>query len=260
MRRFLRRLSVSMLLLVCTGAAAGAEALTVFAAASLKTVMDDAAKAYNAKTGIEIKASYAASSTLAKQIEQGAPADLFASADLEWMDYLQQRSLIRPASRVNLLGNSLVVIAPKTSVLQTLALDHTGFAAALGPDGKLVTGDPKAVPVGKYAKIALDTLGLWAELEPRIASADNVRSALAFVARGEAPLGIVYATDAAVEPNVKIVATFPANSHPPVIYPFAVTAAGDPKAAAFLAFLQTPDISKAFTAAGFTVLAKQPTN
>ena len=260
MTGLLKRLFLSLLLLVAVTLPSYAETLTVFAAASLRNVMDDAAKAYTAKTGIEIKSSYAASSALAKQIEQGAPADLFASADLEWMDYLAQRKLIKEATRVNLLGNTLVAIAPRDAKLDTLTLDRPAMEAALGPNGKLVTGDPKAVPVGKYARTALENLGLWQAFEPRIAAADNVRSALAFVARGEAPLGIVYATDAAVEPGVKIVAIFPANSHPPVVYPFAVTATGNARSAEFIAFLQTPDMAKAFARAGFSVLAQQRIN
>ena len=256
----LKRLFQSVVLLVAIAMPLRAETLTIFAAASLKNVMDEASKSYTAKTGIEIKPSYAASSVLAKQIEQGAPADIFISADLDWMDYLAQRKLIREDTRVNLLGNTLVLIAPKDAKIRTLALDRAAIEAVLGPDGKLVTGDPKAVPVGKYAKIALEKLGLWQAFEPRVASTDNVRSALSFVARGEAPLGIVYATDAAVEPGVMIVATFPQGSHPPVIYPFAMTATGNVKAAAFIAFVQTSDMAKAFARAGFSVLVQPQTN
>ena len=236
--------------------ARAASGLTIFAAASLQTVLDTAIKAYSAKTGVEVRASYAASSALARQIEQGAAADIFASADLDWMDYLVKRSLIAEPTRVNLLGNTLVLIAPKTSELQSLTIDRASILKALGSDGRLITGDVNAVPVGKYAKTAMQNLGFWADIEPRLAGADNVRAALNFVAKGEAPLGIVYATDAAVEPNVKVVATFPAGSHPAIIYPFAVTRSGGVDAANFLAFLQSPEVVALFSKAGFTVLAR----
>jgi len=236
-----------------------AEPQTVFAAASLRNVMDAVLKAYAEAGHAPAVASYAASSTLARQIEQGAPADLFASADLDWMDYLQTRGLIRPETRINLLGNSLVVIAPATSTLTAVTIDRAGLEKALGPEGKLVTGDPKAVPVGRYARQALEHLHLWSALEARIASADNVRSALAFVARGEAPLGIVYATDAAVEPKVKVVATFPEGSHPPIIYPVALTKGASAGAEKLLAFLRMPQSTDLFTKAGFTILTPQHT-
>lgn len=251
--------ALMVLTLLCTASGVRAASTTVFAAASLRTVMDVAVKSYADQTGEAVTPSYAASSTLAKQIEQGAPADVFASADLAWMDYLAERGAIEPSTRVNLLGNALVLIAPKNSALDRVALDRASLDKALGPDGKLVTGDPRAVPVGKYARHALDSLQLWSGLEPRIASADNVRSALAFVARGEAPLGIVYATDAAVEPNVKVVATFPVGSYPPIVYPFALTKSAGPEAGKFLAFLQGPTMSAVFVRAGFTVLAPQRT-
>ena len=238
-----------------------AEPLTIFAAASLKNVIDQTGLAYTAKTGIEVKASYAASSVLAKQIEQGAPADIFASADLEWMDYVAKRQLIRPQTRINLLGNALVVIAPKSAALQRLTLDRAAFLAALGSDGKLVTGEVNSVPVGKYAKMALTSLGIWTDVEARIAGVDNVRAALTFVVRGEAPLGVVYATDAAVEPNVKILATFPETSHPAIIYPFAVTTSGRNEAAQFIEFLRSPEVGTIFLKAGFNVIDhSKPTN
>ncbi len=228
------------------------EPLTVFAAASLKDALGAIAKDYAASTGVQVKFSFDASSTLARQIEQGAPADLFASADLDWMDYLAKRNLIEPKSRINLLGNRLVVIAPKDSSLGELRLDAASIDAALA-GGRIATGAVESVPVGRYAKTALEKLGLWSALASRIAPADNVRIALAYVARGEAPLGIVYATDAAAEPKVKIVATFPRDSHPPIVYPFAVTstAKGD-GAARFLTYLQGPAAHAVFTAQGFS--------
>ena len=229
------------------------EAVTVFAAASLKNVIDDAGKAYMAKSGVEIKASYAASSALARQIEQGAPADIFASADLEWMDYLAARKLIRQETRVSLLGNVLVMIGPANA--DRLPLDRSAVLGALGAEGRLVTGDVNAVPAGKYAKTALQTLGLWNDVESRIAGVESVRAALTLVARGEAPLGIVYATDAALEPRVAVVATFPATSHPRIVYPFAQTSGGKPHSLAFLAYLRSDEAGQTFAKAGFTRLS-----
>ncbi|MFZ4534130.1 MAG: molybdate ABC transporter substrate-binding protein, partial [Alsobacter sp.] len=185
------------------------EPLTVFAAASLKTALDEVAPVFTATTGIPVRFSYAASSALARQIENGAPADVFASADLEWMDYLQQRRLVKPESRLNLLGNRLVVIAPADTALRDLPLTAAAISGALGPTGRLATGEVASVPAGRYAKAALQSLGLWTLAEPRLAQSENVRAALSFVARGEAPLGIVYTTDASSEPKVKVVARFP---------------------------------------------------
>ena len=228
--------------------------VTVFAAASLQDALNDAAKNFTATSGIAVKFSFDASSTLARQIEQGAPADLFASADLDWMDYLDKRHLIEPRTRVNLLGNRLVIVAPRDAPFAELKLDATSLEAALG-GGRIATGAVETVPVGRYAKTALQKLGLWGELESRIAPADNVRAALAYVARGEAPLGIVYATDATAEPKVKIVATFPRDSHPPIIYPFAVTSGAKGEGAArFLSFLQAPAARASFTARGFSIV------
>jgi len=228
--------------------------VTVFAAASLQDALNDAAKNFTATSGIAVKFSFDASSTLARQIEQGAPADLFASADLDWMDYLDKRHLIEPRTRVNLLGNRLVIVAPRDAPFAELKLDAASLEAALG-GGRIATGAVETVPVGRYAKTALQKLGLWGQLEGRIAPADNVRAALAYVARGEAPLGIVYATDAAAEPKVKIVATFPQDSHPPIVCPFALTLAAKGDAAArFLSFLQGPAARASFTARGFSIV------
>ncbi|MGU3540008.1 molybdate ABC transporter substrate-binding protein [Methylobacterium sp. A54F] len=236
-------------------AARAAETITVFGAASLKNALDNAGKAFTAQTGTEVKASYAASSALARQIEAGAPADLFASADLEWMDYLAKKNLIRPDSRVNLLNNRLVVIAPKDAATDAIAFTQDGFAKALGSDGRLATGEVNSVPIGKYAKAAFEKLGLWGGLQPRLAQADNVRAALALVSRGEAPLGVVYESDAKSDPGVKVVGVFPADSHPPVVYPFAVTseAKGD-GAARFLDFLKSGAGKPFFEAQGFSVI------
>jgi molybdate transport system substrate-binding protein len=232
------------------------ETLTVFAAASLKNALDDVDAEFAKAAGIPITASYAASSALAKQIEQGAPADVFASADVDWMDYAQGKKLIKDDTRVNLLGNRLVLIAPKTSRLGDVTIGPGFDLAALASDGRIVTGDVRAVPVGRYAKAALEKLGAWATAAPKMAMTENVRAALALVARGEAPLGIVYETDAKVEPGVKIVGTFPAESHPPIVYPFAATAAGKPEAARYLAFLRSAAAKNVFERYGFTVLAK----
>lgn len=246
-------------LVVLAPAAQAAETATVFAAASLKNALDNAGKAFTAQSGIELKASYAASSALARQIESGAPADLFASADLEWMDYLAKKNLIRPETRVNLLGNRIVVVAPKDAKTADVPFTAESFAAALGPDGRLATGEVNSVPIGKYAKAAFEKLGLWTGIQPRLAQADNVRAALLLVSRGEAPLGVVYESDAKSDPGVKIVGIFPADSHPPVVYPFAVTAeARGEGAARFLDFLKGAAARPFFEAQGFSVLGAGP--
>lgn len=229
--------------------------VVVFAAASLQTALDAAAAAWKAETGKSVTVSYAASSALARQIEQGAPADLFASADLDWMDHLDRKGLVRTGTRRNLLGNTLVLVEPASAPASSLTI-APGFplAAAIG-GSRLATGNPQSVPVGRYAQAALTTLGVWAEVGPRVAGADNVRAALALVARGEARFGIVYATDARVEPKVRVVGTFPAASHPPIVYPFALTAdAASPDAEAFLAWLSSPQAVDLFTSQGFSVV------
>jgi molybdate transport system substrate-binding protein len=249
-----RRAILGLLIaLAAPGARAADGDALVFAAASLKNALDDAIAAYGAETGTKVTASYAASSALAKQIEQGAPAQLFISADLDWMDYLQGRDLILPDSRRNLLGNSLVLVATKDSGLGDLAIGPGLDLAGMLGDGRLALGDVRAVPAGKYAKAALEHLGAWAGVEGRLAQAENVRAALALVARGEAPLGIVYRTDAASDPSVRIVGTFPADSHPPIIYPAALTKGGG-GAAAFLDFLGSPSAKSAFERQGFTLV------
>jgi len=232
------------------------ERLTAFAAASMKNAIDDIDAAYAAKTGVKVTASYAASSALAKQIEQGAPADIFMSADTDWMDYAAARKTINESTRVNLLGNSLVLIAPKDAKADKVAIGQGFDLAKLAGPGRIATGDVSAVPVGKYAKAALEKLGAWQAAEPKFAMAESVRAALTLVARGEAPLGIVYATDAQVEPGVKIIGTFPADSHPPIIYPVAATTSAKPEAAGYLAFLRSATAKTIFEKYGFTFLIR----
>ncbi len=234
--------------------AQAASSATVFAAASLKNALDEAVAIHGQRTGTRVTVSYAASSALARQIEAGAPADLFISADLEWMDYLQARQLIRPATRVNLLGNRLVLVAPRDGTTRFPVERGMPLARALG-DGRLAVADPDAVPAGKYAKAALEALGAWSAVTSKLAPAENVRAALAFVARGECPLGIVYATDAAAEPRVRIVGAFPAGTHPPIVYPAAVTAtAKSVGAASLLEFLGSAAAKPVFEKHGFTVV------
>jgi molybdate transport system substrate-binding protein len=235
------------------------KSLTVFAAASMKNALDDIDAAYTARTGVKIAASYAASSALAKQIELGAPADIFASADTDWMDYAINKKNINQPTRVNLLGNSIVLIAPKDSKIENVAIGPGFDLAKLAGDGKIATGDVKAVPVGKYAKAALEKLGAWQSAEPKFAMAESVRAALTLVARGEASLGIVYSTDAKVEPGVKIVGIFPPDSHPAIIYPVAATATAKTEAADYLAFLRTSVAKAIFEKYGFKFLVSPTT-
>jgi molybdate transport system substrate-binding protein len=235
------------------------KSLTVFAAASMKNALDDINAAYTAKTGVKIVASYAASSALAKQIEQGAPADIFASADTDWMDYAIGKKNINEPTRVNLLGNSMVLIAPKDSKIDNVAIGQGFDLAKLIGNGKIATADVKSVPVGKYAKASLEKLGAWEAAEPKFAMTENVRTALALVARGEAVLGIVYSTDAKVEPGVKIVGTFPADSHPPIIYPVAATATAKAEANDYVAFLRSAAAKAIFEKYGFKFLVSPTT-
>jgi molybdate transport system substrate-binding protein len=237
-------------------AAAQAADVTVFAAASLKNALDDAGKRYEAKTGDKVIVSYAASSALAKQIENGAPADIFFSADLDWMDYLEQNKLIDTASRHTLLGNTLVLIAPKDSTASLVIEKNFPLLQALGADGKLAMASIDTVPAGKYGKAALTHLGVWEAVSPRVAQAENVRAALALVAKGEAPLGIVYGTDAKSEQAVRVVGTFPEDSHPKILYPVALTASAKPEARKFLEFLLSPEAAPSFEAQGFSIEGK----
>lgn len=228
--------------------------LTVFAAASLKESMDEAAAAYGKATGTQVRVSYAASSALARQIEQGAPADVFVSADLDWMDELQDKGLVDIASRHELLGNTLVLVAPKDAAAAPVVLRKgTDLTPLLGADGRIALALTASVPAGKYAKAAFEALGMWPALQPRAAEAENVRAALLLVARGEAPLGVVYGSDAQAEPRVKVLATFPPASHPPIVYPVArLRASTQPQASAFVRWLQSPAASAIFRAHGFT--------
>ena len=231
--------------------------MVVFAAASLKTALDEIATTWAKDTGKPApRISYAASSALARQMEQGAPADLLISADLDWMDYAAGKNLIRPDSRFNLLGNKIVLIAPRDSRTTTLALTGGDLARALA-GGKLSMGNVDAVPAGKYGKAALEKLGAWTSVRDSIAQAENVRAALVLVARGEAALGIVYGTDAVAEPGVKIVATFPADSHPPITYPAALARESrNADAKNFLDFLRSAKARAVFEKQGFAVLVK----
>jgi molybdate transport system substrate-binding protein len=235
-------------------ASAQAEKLIVFAAASLKDALDEVNAAYQREKGQETATSYAASPTLAKQIEAAAPADVFISADLDWMDYLAKKNLIKPETRANLLGNRLVLIAPANSAAKLGIAPNFPLAQALG-NGRLAIADPNGVPAGRYGKAALESLGVWSSVADRLAPAENVRATLALVSRGEAPLGIVYQTDAASDKAVKIVGTFPEDTHPPIIYPMAVVASSTSRGApAYIAFLKSPAARPIFEKQVFTVL------
>ncbi|HSA66147.1 MAG TPA: molybdate ABC transporter substrate-binding protein [Methyloceanibacter sp.] len=226
----------------------------VFAAASLKDALDAIDAEWKKESGRETTISYAASSALAKQIEQGAPADIFVSADEDWMNYLADRKLIKPETRFDLVGNRLVLIAPKDSKLTATIASGFPLASLLG-DGHLAMADTASVPAGKYGKDALEKLGVWDGVKDKIAQAENVRAALALVSRGEAPLGIVYATDAKADPKVKVLDVFPGSTHAPILYPIAITASSTSKEApSFLAYLKTAAAQSAFEAQGFKVL------
>lgn len=260
----MKRLAVILAALLALGAAiapaaAQEKSITVFAAASMKNALDDVDAAYTAKTGVKVTVSYAASSALAKQIEQGAPADAFISADTDWMDYAVSKKNINESTRINLLGNTIVLIAPKDSKIESVNIAQGFDLAKLAGDGRITTGDVKSVPVGKYAKAALEKLGSWQAAESKFAMADSVRAALTLVARGEAALGIVYSTDARVEPGVKIAGTFPADSHPAIIYPVAATATAKPETAGYLAFLRSQAAKTIFEKYGFKYLASPTT-
>ena len=238
------------------GASAQTRDVVVFAAASLKNALDEAGAAWTRDTGKRVVMSYAASNALARQIEAGAPADLFFSADLDWMDYVAAKGLIKAESRVSLLGNSLVLIAPKGAAAQIELKPGLDLASLLN-GSRLAMGHVDAVPAGKYGKAALEHLGAWTGVKDRIAQTENVRAALLLVSRGEAPLGIVYKTDAVSDPNVTIVATFPEGSHPPIVYPVALALeSSNPDAAAFLAFLRSGKARPFFEKQGFTLLNK----
>jgi len=253
----MKSFAVALLMLLSTVGTAPAQdkTITIFAAASLKNALDDIDAAYTQRSGTKVTVSYAASSALIKQIENGAPADVFASADLDWMDYGTQKDLINTSTRVSLLGNRLVLIAPKDSKITNVTIGQGFDLAGLAGDGRIATGDVQSVPVGKYAKGALEKLGSWQAAQSKFAMTDNVRAALVLVARGEAALGIVYSTDAKVEPGVKIVGTFPADSHPAIIYPFAATKTGKPDAVPYLTFLRSGAAKDIWEKYGFSFIA-----
>ena len=226
--------------------------ITVFAAASLKNALDDVDIAFTKQSGIKVVARYGASSALAKQIKQGAPADVFASADLQWMDHCVRKK----DTRVNLLGNKLVLIAAKDIKIDHVTIGPGFDLAKLAGGGRVATGDVREVPVGLYAKAVLERLGAWAAVEPKIAMSENVRVALGLVARGEAPLGIVYETDAKIEPAVKVIGAFPDNTQDPIIYPVALTETAKPDAAQYLSFLRSQTAKSVFEKYGFNFLVK----
>lgn len=231
----------------------GAESVTVFAAASLKDALDEISQNYQREKGDAIVVSYAASSALAKQIEQGAPADLFISADLDWMDYLKARKQIKTDSRRNLLRNRLVLIAPKDSKAKLNITPNFPLASLLGNE-RLAMANPTSVPAGKYGKASLESLGVWKDVEPKVAPAENVRAALMLVSRRETPFGIVYRTDALADEKVRIVGEFPENTHPPIVYPVALTAnRSNPAAPGFLSYLGSPEARAVFEKYGFGI-------
>ena len=251
--------SLAVMLAVVPSAMAQ-EKVTVFAAASLKNALDAVNKACESVVGEQATVSYAASSALAKQIEQGAPADIFMSADLDWMKYLSDKNLIKADTETRLLGNSIVLVAPTDSKVEATIAADFDLAGLLG-DGRLAMANVDAVPAGKYGKAALESLGVWASVEGKVAQAENVRAALALVSTGEAPLGIVYKTDAAADPKVKVVGAFPESSHPQIVYPVAQTAESrDSDTPAFLKCLQSSKAKVLFEAQGFTVLAPVASN
>ncbi|MCW5697687.1 MAG: molybdate ABC transporter substrate-binding protein [Bauldia sp.] len=260
MRRRLAGFGLGLSLIVAVGAPAVAQdnQVVVFAAASLQTALDAIGEEWTAETGNIAVISYAGSSALARQIEERAPAEIFMSADLNWMDYLAERDLIVADTRTNLLGNRIVLVAPVDSTVTVEIGPDLDLAGLLGADGRLAVADTDAVPAGVYAKAALESLGLWDDVAGRLAQTENVRAALALVSIGEAPYGIVYATDDNADPAVKALGVFPEDSHPPIVYPAAVTAEGadNPLAAAFLGYLRSVAALCIFVGEGFTVFAE----
>jgi molybdate transport system substrate-binding protein len=224
--------------------------LLIFGAASLTDALQEIGAAYTRETGQSVRFSFASSSALARQIESGGRVDVFISADLEWMDYLQARNLIDASTRRNAAGNRLVLIAPKESTINVKLSLNAPLLTALNGE-RLATGDPDTVPVGRYARSALTSLGIWSEIEDRLVRADNVRSAMAFVARGETPLGIVYETDAAIDGRIRVVDVFPAATHPPITYPAAATPNARDGSKQFIAYLFGPTGRAAFNRFGF---------
>jgi molybdate transport system substrate-binding protein len=250
-RKFVCALATALGLAVGVGHAADERSpVVVFAAASLTDAITEIGAAFTKETGIAVQYSFAASSALARQIEAGAPAEVFFPADQEWMDYLAKKQLLAPGSRRDVVGNKLVLIAPATSKASVKITTGTSLLAAIG-NGRVATGDPDSVPVGKYAKAALTKLGAWDGLQARMVRAENVRSALAFVARGEAPFGIVYLTDARIDKNVKVLDTFPESTHTPITYPIALTRKADADARHFLKYVSGKSAAATFEKFGF---------
>jgi len=253
MRRRWLPVAVLLALFATAPVSAQASTYTVFAAASLKTALDAAIAAYEKQTGDTVRVSYAASSALARQIEAGAPADIFISADLKWMDELQGKDLIQTNSRRNLLGNDLVLVAPVASGTKIDLVPGVDLLSHL-KNGPLAMADPAAVPAGIYGKAALTKLGIWNSVEAKVARAQDVRAALRLVARREAPLGIVYRTDANAEPQVEIAGVFPRGSYPPVVYPAALVTHAKGRAHDLMDFLESPAARRYFEQQGFKVL------
>lgn len=247
---WLATLLIAGIVVVTEGRAQDRKPIVVFAASSLTEVVTELGTQFTRQSGVSVKPSFAASSALARQIEAGAPAAIFFSADEAWMDYLQQRKRIVPESRRNVAGNSLVLVAPASSNARLEIRPGFDLLGALG-NGRLATGDPDAVPVGKYAREALTNLGVWTQVQSRLVRADNVRAALAFVARGEVPFGIVYATDAKADPKVRVVDEFPRDSHAPIRYPIALIPGASPDAARFIEFIASTEGRAIFERYGF---------
>lgn len=253
MRRFLQAAAVLTSLMAALPSLAQERPLVVFAAASLKTALDGVITSWQASQGRKVRVSYAGSGALARQIEQGAPADILFTADLDWMNWVEERRLIRPESRQEVLGNALVLIGPKDRPRPFALRAGADLGAYLGRE-RLALGEITSVPAGRYAMEALQNLGLWEGVKDKLAQSENVRATLALVARGETPAGIVYETDAAAEPTVTIIARFPPESHRPIVYPAAIVAASaHPEAAGFMAHLSSPAAKKIFEAQGFLV-------
>ncbi|MBN9555133.1 MAG: molybdate ABC transporter substrate-binding protein [Alphaproteobacteria bacterium] len=254
MPKFLRALAATLLLVLAPLPAFAAD-VTVFGAASLADALKEIAATYEKQSGKQVAVSLAASSALARQIEASGGADIFISADLDWMDYLDDKGLIQHATRANLLGNKLVLVAGKDVSTNINIAPHFDLLGAL-KGGRLAIADPDSVPAGKYGRTALTSLGVWNSVVNRLVNAENVRVALAYVARGEAPLGIVYETDAKADKNVRVAGVFPENTHPPILYPAALVKDAKPEARAFLAYLSSPAARAVFEKNGFTFLAK----
>jgi molybdate transport system substrate-binding protein len=253
-RPILRAATVAILL-AASGLPAQAQFhdVLVFAAASLKNALDEANSLFLFENGSGVKVSYGASSALAKQIENGAPADVFISADNDWMDYVAERKLIKPDTRVKFLSNRLVLVAPADSKVSLTIGPNFPLEQALG-NGRLAIADPAAVPAGKYGKAALEKLGVWSSIAGKLAPAQDVRAALLLVSRGEAPLGVVYQTDAAADKNVKVIATFPEATHPPIVYPMAILAGStNGVTPVYMQYLLSPKAEPFFEKRGFTV-------